>query len=172
MSLRRCARTTVMSRRSLARTIGLGALAGAVGTFAIDASTYLDMALRGRPSSDVPEKTVDHYAQQLGVDFGDGDRAQNRLSGVAALAGYATGVAGGVAYALAHRFVDRVPAPLRGLGLGVGVMALTDTSSSVAGATDPRTWGTSGWLSDLVPHAVYGLVTASTFDSWSSNHRL
>ena len=161
-----------MSRNSLARTVGLGALAGAVGTFAIDVSTYLDMALRGRPTSEVPEKTVEHYAQQLGVEFGDGDRGKNRLSGVASLAGYATGVTGGVVYALAHRLVGRVPEPLRGIGLGVGVMAVTDTSSTVAGATNPRTWGTSGWLSDLIPHAIYGLVTASTFDSWSNNHRL
>jgi hypothetical protein len=30
------------------------------------------------------------------------------------------------------------------------------------GLTDPRKWGVSGWLSDLVPHAAYGLVTAAT----------
>jgi hypothetical protein len=31
-----------------------GAAAGAVGTVALDVSTYVDMAVRGRPASEVP----------------------------------------------------------------------------------------------------------------------
>jgi len=30
----------------------------------------------------------------------------------------------------------------------------------VLGVTDPRTWGLVGWISDLIPHFGYGVVTA------------
>jgi len=32
------------------------------------------------------------------------------------------------------------------------------------GATDPKAWGTSGWLADIVPHAIYGLVTSAAYE--------
>jgi hypothetical protein len=160
-------------RNPLRRRIARGAIAGALGTFAIDSATYLDMALRGRPASQVPENTVQHYAEELGVGFGsDGDKAQARRSAVAALAGYATGVTGGVVYGVFSPLLRVFPRPLRAVGLGLGVMAATDTSSTVAGATNPREWGASGWISDVLPHLVYGAVTASAFDSWSSSQRL
>jgi hypothetical protein len=160
-------------RKGLTHRVARGAIAGALGTFAIDASTYVDMAVRGRPSSNVPQETVQHYADELGVDFGeDGTKEQARRSGVASLAGYATGVAGGVVYGALAPLLRVFPRGLRGVGLGLGVMAATDASSVLAGATNPREWGTSGWLSDLVPHLVYGVVTASAFDSWSRSQRL
>jgi hypothetical protein len=31
---------------------------------------------------------------------------------------------------------------------------------TVLGVTDPRTWGLVGWVSDLIPHLGYGVVTA------------
>ena len=31
---------------------------------------------------------------------------------------------------------------------------------TVLGVTDPRTWGIVGWISDLIPHFGYGVVTA------------
>lgn len=163
-----------MPRRNRLHTrIARGAIAGALGTFAINASTYVDMAVRGRPSSDVPEKTVQHYADELGVDFGHDDgKAQSRRSGVAALAGFATGVGGGIVYGMFAPLLHVFPRPLRGVGLGLGVMAVTDASSALAHATNPREWGATGWLADLVPHLVYGAVTASAFDSWSSSQRL
>ncbi len=148
----------------LRSTLVRGAIAGAAGTMALNAVTYLDMAVRDRPPSDVPEKIVEHYAPA--------PVAKNRASGIGALLGYATGVTGGVVYALGHRVFAVLPQPLRGLVLGFGVMAATDTSSTLAGATDPRSWGASGWIADLVPHAVYGVVTASVFDSWASSQRL
>jgi hypothetical protein len=30
--------------------------------------------------------------------------------------------------------------------------------------TDPRSWGLTGWLSDVVPHVAYGAVTAYVAD--------
>jgi hypothetical protein len=139
-----------------------GAIAGAAGTCALNVATYADIALRNRPPSEVPEKMVEHYA----------DLPENTKSGVAALLGYATGITGGIAYAVARPLFKIFPKSLRGIGLGVSVMAATDTSSTLSGATDPRTWGASGWLADFVPHAVYGVVTASVFDSWANNQRL
>ena len=35
-----------------------GAAAGAAGTTALNVVTYLDMAVRGRPASSTPERTV------------------------------------------------------------------------------------------------------------------
>ena len=31
--------------------------------------------------------------------------------------------------------------------------------------TDPRTWSAVDWLSDVVPHLVYGLVTYATLSA-------
>jgi hypothetical protein len=32
------------------------------------------------------------------------------------------------------------------------------------GVTDPRTWPASSWLSDLLPHLAYGVVTAAVWE--------
>ena len=48
----------VGSRPGAWERIGIGAVAGAMGTAALNAVTYLDMAVRGRPSSQVPAHTV------------------------------------------------------------------------------------------------------------------
>ncbi len=161
------------AKRSFGHDVIGGLVAGAAGTCAINAATYADIAMRGRPPSSVPEKTIEHYAQQAGVGFGsDPKAAENRKGGVASLAGFATGVGGGLAFALVRRVTGFVPATLAGIALGAGVMAFTDTSSARAGATDPSTWSPSDWLADLVPHLIYGVVTASTFDSWSRSQRL
>ncbi len=36
------------------------------------------------------------------------------------------------------------------------------------GVTDPRTWSGSDWISDVVPHVAYGVVTAFAFSDASS----
>jgi hypothetical protein len=33
------------------------------------------------------------------------------------------------------------------------------------GLTDPRDWGAEGWLSDIAPHAAYGIATALTYEA-------
>src|SRR3569833_2837053 len=43
-----------------------GLLAGAAGTTALNAVTYGDMALRGRPASEVPERLVDRLGLRRG----------------------------------------------------------------------------------------------------------
>src|SRR3954451_8312239 len=82
----------------------MGALAGAAGTTALDAVTYLDMAVRGRPSSSTPEDTVVKLADTLGVTIpGDGDTRANRVAGLGPLTGYAAGIGIGALLGLARR---------------------------------------------------------------------
>jgi len=50
------------------RQILAGVLAGAAGTTALNALTYLDMAVRGRPSSGTPEQAVEQAASKVGTD--------------------------------------------------------------------------------------------------------
>src|SRR5438270_11253081 len=93
------------------RSIMLGAAAGAVGTVALDVSTYLDMAIRGRPSSQVPAQTVERLAVSVGVPLAPGgpsasleeqqqheQQLENRASGLGALMGYTVGIGIGAVY--------------------------------------------------------------------------
>jgi hypothetical protein len=50
------------------------------------------------------------------------------------------------------------------LGLGIAASVAGAAPATALGLTDPRSWGTTGWLSDLVPHLAYGIVTATTYD--------
>jgi hypothetical protein len=52
-----------------------------------------------------------------------------------------------------------------GVALAVLTMTLSEGSATALKQTDPRKWGLSGWIGDLVPRFVYGWVTALTFDS-------
>jgi hypothetical protein len=38
-------------------------------------------------------------------------------------------------------------------------MAASDLPATALGLTDPRSWGAAGWMSDLLPHLAYGIVT-------------
>jgi hypothetical protein len=139
-----------------------GAIAGAVGTAALNIVSYLDVAVRARPSSSTPDETVGRLAQVAHVDLGPEQQATNRRSGLGALLGYVTGVAAGAAFGfLAAK--RRVPLPLAVGLLGGGVMATSDGSIAVLGVSDPRTWRRSDWVSDIVPHLAYGMATAATF---------
>jgi len=81
---------------TLMRNLFAGAAAGAAGTTALNAITYLDMAVRGRGSSGTPEQTVDTLAGAVGVDIpGDEETRGNRLTGLGALSGIVTGVSMG-----------------------------------------------------------------------------
>jgi len=51
-----------------------------------------------------------------------------------------------------------------GLIATLGAMALTDGLMSVLGVTDPRSWSTTDWASDVVPHLAYGFGTAVALD--------
>ena len=78
-----------------------GAAAGAAGTTALNAVTYLDMAVRGRGSSSTPEQTVEKLAEKAHVPIpGQGETRQHRIQGLGPLTGLAAGVGMGVVVGL------------------------------------------------------------------------
>jgi hypothetical protein len=140
-----------------------GALAGAAGTTALNAATYLDMAARGRPASPTPEKSVEVLASRAGVDIpGDGETRQNRLAGLGPLLGAGTGVGVGVVFGLLRRAGFHLPGPVGAVVVGATAMAASDVSMTRLGVTDPKEWDAAGWLSDALPHLAYGAVTVAT----------
>ena len=148
------------------RGVVAGAIAGAVGTLSLDIVSYLDMLARGRPASSLPGEAAARLAKTAGISLGsDGDPVtDNRKSALGAILGYSTGVAIGAVYGLLSRGRHR-PTPLaRGLALGAAAMAVANGPMVAQGLTDPRTWGVAGWVSDVVPHVAYGVVTARGLD--------
>ncbi len=143
-----------------------GAAAGMAGVTALNAVGYADMALRGRPASSTPDRVVAELAKLSGRGIpGDEDERRNRLHGLGALAGIATGVlvgaaAGGLAPAV------RKLGPVLGPALvGGAAMAASDAGMAGLGVTHPRSWDAAAWLSDTLPHLAYGLVTWTAI-SW------
>src|SRR5690348_5660348 len=123
------------------RRLILGAAAGAAGTTALNAVTYLDMAWRGRPASNTPQQLVEKVADSLDVDIpGEGEERQNRLSGLGPLAGIATGVGVGLAYGLLDTFRLRPPKTLGMLLAGAGAMVGSVLPLPATGISDPVTW--------------------------------
>lgn len=151
----------------------LGAVAGAAGTMALDMATYADMAARGRASSTTPSEVIRRIADRAGIaslskpDDEADERTQHRRSGLGALSGYAIGLSIGAAYGAARPLLARAPAAAKALALGALAMAASDVPAAKLHATDPKTWGTGGWLADIVPHLAYGLVTVAVFDAIS-----
>ncbi|HEX6237353.1 MAG TPA: hypothetical protein VFZ68_09170 [Acidimicrobiales bacterium] len=142
-----------------------GALAGAAGTLALEAVTYLDMAVRGRPPSDLPATMAGRTAEALRLPLGAEPRAGHRRTALGALGGHATGVSLGAVYGLAGRRLRGAPLATAGSVLGVAAMIGANLPAVASGVTDPRRWGLAGWLADLVPHAAYGIATAACLDS-------
>lgn len=67
-----------------------GAAAGAAGATALNAVTYLDMVLRGRPASSTPQQTVEKLSQLTHLPVpGDAETRSNRVSGLGPLTGIA-----------------------------------------------------------------------------------
>ena len=140
-----------------------GAAAGAAGTAALDAATYLDMAVRGRGSSGTPQQSVEAIEDRLPVSIpGEGETRDNRISGLGSLSGIATGVGVGVAFGLLRRVGLRLPTPVGAVVVGLAAMAATDTSMASLKVSDPRSWSATDWISDLLPHLAYGAVTYAT----------
>jgi hypothetical protein len=147
-----------------------GAAAGAAGTTALNALTYLDMTLRGRPPSSTPERTVETMSGAVGVGIpGDDQTRPNRVQGLGALMGLATGVLVGAALGAADEasggVLHRLPASVLGAGVATSALVGANGPMALMGISDPRTWSASDWASDLVPHLGYGLVTALTYSA-------
>jgi hypothetical protein len=139
-----------------------GAAAGAAGTAALNAATYLDMVWRGRGSSGTPEQTVEAIEDKLPVSVpGVGDTRTNRISGLGSLSGILTGIGIGAAFGVLRRAGLRPPLPVATAVMGLAAMASTDVSMTALRVSDLRSWSAADWLSDLVPHLAYGAVTAA-----------
>jgi hypothetical protein len=134
-----------------------GAMAGAAGTTALNAVTYADMVVRGRGASSTPEQVVEELARRMGLTIPGSDEVrQNRVEGLSALAGIATGVmVGAVAGPLRVRRLGPLAGPV---AIGGAAMLATDLSMARLGVSDPRTWDATSWLSDIVPHLAFGAV--------------
>ncbi|MFH9658906.1 hypothetical protein ACH4NF_14375 [Streptomyces sp. NPDC017248] len=137
-----------------------GGAAGAAGTTVLNAVTYADMALRGRPSSQTPARTVDKISEDAGHPVpGTGETRDNRLAGLGALSGIAVGCGIGVAVSLTRGLGLRPPWWLGGVVTGALAMVATDLPMARLGISDPKSWSAKDWASDVVPHLCYGLTT-------------
>ncbi|PXY31280.1 hypothetical protein [Prauserella muralis] len=149
-----------------------GIAAGAAGTTALNATTYLDMAVRGRPSSSTPEQTVEKMAKTAGADIpGDEETRQSRVSGLGALMGMLSGTTIGAAYGAARGLGWRPSVLVGSVVTGLGAMVGSAAPMTAMKVTDPREWGVEGWVSDAVPHLAYGLVTAATYAATEPRRR-
>ncbi|ROO52004.1 hypothetical protein EDC02_6929 [Micromonospora sp. Llam0] len=137
------------------------ALAGAAGSSALNIVTYLDMTLRARPASQTPEQTADRLTSTLHVDLGDEQTAANRHAGIGPLLGYAAGIGAAALYALADPARPRWATATA--ALTATAMIAAATPMTLLKVTDPRTWSTADWVTDLIPHLAYGAVTATTY---------
>ena len=153
------------------REMLIGTAAGAIGTVALNAVTYGDMAVRGRPASSVPAQVAGKLADKTGVDLFSEDEgfdtsmAQNRRRGLGALQGYVVGLGVGTVYGLVRLGLRGVSEPRAGVVLGLAAMAGGDVPTTVLGVANPARWSLSSWASDSIPHLAYGLVTAVAYDA-------
>ena len=159
------------------KQIVLGAAAGAVGTSALNIATYADMVLRARPPSSVPEQTAGKLTEQVGLDLApgsDGEEAAsaagNRKTALGQLMGYATGLGVGATYGVLHEALGprwgRMAPLVGGVVAGLSATAAGDLPSVALGITKPTTWSPAEWLSDVIPHLIYGLATAATYEAF------
>ncbi len=154
---------------SLTGCLVRGAIAGAAGTTALNATTFLDMAARGRPASSTPQKVIERGAGLLGLSLPeDQDKRQARESGLGSLLGAAAGVSAGMVLgamcASGH--------PRRGATTvataWVLAMLTGNAPMTVLGVTDPRTWRAADWVADIVPHLSYAVVAAGTLKAFEA----
>lgn len=147
----------------MVRSLLRGAAAGAAGTTALNAVTYLDMVLRGRPASSTPQKVVEKSADEVGVDVpGEGSTEQHRVQGLGSLSGLGTGVGVGALLGVLRRLGLRPGQVLGSLLAGGVAMVGANAPMTGMGITDPRQWSAAEWLADAVPHLAYGIVTHAT----------
>ncbi|HEX2771604.1 MAG TPA: hypothetical protein VHN18_04135 [Micromonosporaceae bacterium] len=146
------------------------AAAGAAGGTALNVVTYLDMAIRGRPASQTAEETVRRLADRSHVDLGPDEQAANRRSGLGPLLGNVAAIGTAVIFGAAARN-RRIPIPAAAPLLGAGAMVAANAPLTALRVTDPRTWSRTDWVADIVPHIVYGVVTAAVWHRLASAHR-
>ncbi|MBA2774326.1 MAG: hypothetical protein H0U36_09845 [Nocardioidaceae bacterium] len=148
------------------RQILTGAAAGAAGTTALNGVSYLDMAVRARPTSSTPQDTVERLVGKLPVDVpGEGEDRDNRVSGIGPLLGLATGIGVGALYGAVTSLTGRPRVGAGALAATAAVLVGSNGPMAALGVSDPREWDANAWLSDVIPHLAYGLVTALTYEA-------
>jgi hypothetical protein len=154
------------------RNLLAGVAAGAAGTTALNAVTYLDMATRARPASTTPDDTVRKAQELAGISLGESaEDADNRRTALGALLGIASGLTVGALYGVLRPRLRAVPLGVLGVGAGLAANVGTTGPMAALGVTDPRSWPADSWVSDLVPHLAYGLATAAAFESFRRPRR-
>lgn len=157
----------------LLRGLVMGAAAGAAGTTALNTMTYLDMVWRARPASSTPETTVEKMADLTGVQIpGDEQERKNRVAGLGPLTGLAVGVGVGAVFGAARSLGCRPGLLTSSLAAAAAALLGSNGPMTVLGITDPRKWSAIDWVSDVVPHLAYGLVTAGTLQGLEPERRL
>lgn len=153
---------------SLLRLAAFGLAAGAAGTTALNTASYLDMVLRGRPTSSTPEDTVEALSETAHVAVpGTGEARDNRVAGLGPLTGIAAGLGVGAALGAARAAGWRPGLAQATVVSTVAVELAGNGPMTLLGVTDPRTWPAKSWVADLVPHLAYGVVTATVLDALS-----
>ena len=126
------------------------------------------MVVRARPASSTPDETVEKTEQltplSLSADGADSEAARNRRTALGALLGIATGLGTGAVYGLVRPQLGRAPLTVLALAAGLGANIGSVAPMTALWVDDPRSWSASSWLSDLVPHLAYGVVTAAVFE--------
>lgn len=151
-----------------------GGLAGCAGTAALNALTYADMAVRGRPASEIPERVVRTIAESAdwkslaGPRESLSDAGKNRRSGIAALLGYADGIGAGVAFGVLRPALKDVSPLWLGVLLAGFTMVASEGTATALRQTDPAEWPLSAWMSDVVPRCAYGWITQFAFDRFAA----
>lgn len=154
-----------MRRRRPGR-LAAGLIAATSGTAALNIVTYLDMALRGRPPSQVPSQAAGKLAEGFGLDLGgdDGDdKRSNRKEALGALMGYVAGLGSVAPYLLGGRRFEQLPVPVQAATVTLAALLAGNAPPISMGLTDPRKWSSADWWSDIIPHAAYGTVTAAVY---------
>lgn len=145
---------------NLVKGVLAGAAAGAAGTTALNAVTYLDMVVRARPSSSTPEDTVEALVEKADVRIpGEKEQRDNRVAGLGPLTGLATGVSVGAALGLVRSSGWRPGVVAGALVATAGALVAGNGPMAALGVSDPRTWAATDWVADIVPHLAYGTVT-------------
>jgi len=151
---------------SLLKGLVNGALAGAAGTTALNAVSYLDMVWRGRAASTTPSDSVEKLAERAGVTIpGTEDQRGNRVEALGPLLGIATGMGLGAVLGAAGSLGVRT-GPVRSVVVAsLAALLVSNVPMTALGVTDPRTWSAADWVSDIVPHVAYGAVTGHLLEN-------
>lgn len=139
-----------------------GAIAGAAGTTALNAVTFADMALRGRPASSTPQDTVERGLALLGTEVpGDGKQKEARSIALGSLLGVASGTAVGVAVAALRAGGWPTGRTATAATTWTLVMIAGNGPMTALGVTDPRTWAATDWAADVIPHVAYAAAATA-----------